>query len=94
MPVGARFSALVQTRPEAHLTSFTMSTGFLYRGKSGRVVALTNHSYLAKVKEKVELYVYSPSMSSCPPPWWILPVVEKYEVKNVKLNLHHSFIKL
>jgi len=41
--VGARFSALVQTGPGAHPASYTMGTGSLSRGKSGRGVALITH---------------------------------------------------
>jgi len=43
IPVGARFSALVQTGPGAHPASYTMGTGSLSRGKSGRGVALITH---------------------------------------------------
>ena len=34
IPVGARFSAPVQTGPGAHPACYTMNTGFLSRGKS------------------------------------------------------------
>ena len=40
-PLWARFSAPVQTGPEAHPASCTMIPGSLPRGKSGRGVALT-----------------------------------------------------
>jgi hypothetical protein len=39
----AKFSIPVQTDPGAHPASFTMITGFLSRGQSGRGVALTTH---------------------------------------------------
>jgi hypothetical protein len=57
--VGARFSAPVQTGPGAHTASYTMGTGSL----SG-----VDHppSSSARVKERVEIYVYSPSGSSWP----------------------------
>ena len=46
-PVGARFSAPVQTGLGAHPASCTMGTGSLFRGLSGRGVALTTHHRLA-----------------------------------------------
>ena len=61
IPVGARFSTHVQTGPGAHQASYTMGTGSLPGVKRpGRSV---NHSppSSAKVKEKVQLYIYSPS---------------------------------
>jgi hypothetical protein len=44
--VETRFSAPVQTGPEAHPTSCTMSTGFFLVVKSGRGVTLTPHPLL------------------------------------------------
>ena len=55
MPVGARFSAPVQTGPEAHPASYTMGTGsFPGVKRPGRGV---DHPPIssAKVKERVEL---------------------------------------
>jgi hypothetical protein len=47
IPVGARFSAPVQTGPGTHLTSRTMSTGSFPGVKSGgRGVTLTPHHLL------------------------------------------------
>jgi hypothetical protein len=57
---GARFSAPVQTGPGAHSASHTMGTGSFPRVKRpGRDV---DHPppYSAEVKERVELYLYSP----------------------------------
>jgi len=62
--VGARFSAPSQTSPRAHLASSTMST------RSWLAVRWPGHSVdhppppSAKTKERVELYLYSPSMPS------------------------------
>jgi hypothetical protein len=56
--VGARFSAPVQTGPEAHPASCTMGTGSLPVVWCGRGVTLTPSS--AEVKNRVELYLYSP----------------------------------
>jgi hypothetical protein len=41
--VAACISAPVQTDPVAHPASYTMGTGSLSRGQSGRGVALTTH---------------------------------------------------
>jgi len=63
---GARFSALIQTGPGAHPVSCTMGTG------SFPGVKQLDHGVdhpppsNAKVKERVELYLSSPSGSSWP----------------------------
>jgi hypothetical protein len=46
IPVGARFSAPVQTGPAAHPASCTMGTRSLLGVKSGRGVTLTHHPLL------------------------------------------------
>jgi len=64
--VGARFSAPVQTSPGAHPASCTIGTwSFLGVKPSGHGV---DHppSSSAKVKERVQPYLYSPSGSSWP----------------------------
>jgi len=43
IPIGARFSAPIQTGPGSHTASYTMGTGSLSGGQSGRGVALTTH---------------------------------------------------
>jgi len=59
--VEARFSAPVQTGPEAHLASYTMGTGsFPGVKRPGRGVDHTP-PFSAEVKERVKLYFYSPS---------------------------------
>jgi len=66
IPVGARFSAPVQKGPGAHLASYALRTGSLLGVKRpGRGV---DHPPLssAEVKERVELYLYSPSGPSWP----------------------------
>jgi hypothetical protein len=58
--VGTRLSAPVQTGPEAHPTSSTMGTGsFSGVKRPGRGV---DHppSSSAEVKERLQLYLYSP----------------------------------
>jgi hypothetical protein len=58
---GARFSVPVQTGPGAYPASYTMGTGSLPGVKrSGRGVDHPPPSS-AEVKERVELYLYSPS---------------------------------
>jgi len=61
IPVEAKFSAPVQTFPGAHPASCTMGTGsFSELKRPGRAF---NHppSFSAEVKERVEIYLYSPS---------------------------------
>jgi hypothetical protein len=57
---GARYSAPVQTRPRAHPASYTKGTGsFPEVKRPGRGVDHSPPSSSAKVKERVELYLYS-----------------------------------
>jgi hypothetical protein len=66
IPLGERFSAPLHTGPEAHPASYTMCTGsFSEVKRTGRGV---DHppSPSAEVKERVELYLYSPSGPSWP----------------------------
>jgi hypothetical protein len=69
IPVGARFFAAVQTSRGAHPASYTLGTRSLSRG-----VKCLGHGVdhpppsSARVKERVELYLYSPSGSS----WLVL----------------------
>ena len=61
IPVGARFSAPVQTGPGTHPASCTMGIKPLPGVKSYRVVTLTPHTSPSAVgHERVELYLYSP----------------------------------
>jgi hypothetical protein len=46
IPVGARFSAPVQSGPWAHSASYTMGSGSFPGEKSGRGVTLTPHPLL------------------------------------------------
>jgi hypothetical protein len=66
IPVEARFSAPVQTGPVARPTSYTMGTGsFPGLKRPGHGI---DHPPLssAEAKERVELYLYSPSGPSWP----------------------------
>jgi hypothetical protein len=68
IPVGARFSAPFQTGSDAHPATYTMGTGsFPGVTRPGRGVDHPSPSS-AKVKERVELYLYSPSG----PSWLVL----------------------
>jgi hypothetical protein len=61
IPVGARFSAPVQTGPGAHPASCKMGTESLSGVECGRGVALTTHPLLVPMsKNRIELYLYSP----------------------------------
>jgi hypothetical protein len=69
---GARFTARVQTGRGVHPDFYTMGTGsFSGVRRPGRVVGYPPPSS-AEVKERVELYLYSPSGPSCPVLWWTL----------------------
>jgi len=59
--VGARFSASIQTGPGSHPASSTMGTGS-FPGVN-RPVRGVDHpiAFSSEVKERVELYLYSPS---------------------------------
>jgi hypothetical protein len=64
--IGARFPAPVKTGPETHPASYTMGTGSFPGVKwPGHGVDHPPPSS-AEVKERVELYLYSPSGPSCP----------------------------
>ena len=65
IPVGARFSAPVKTRPGAHPTAYAVGTGsFSGVMRPGRGVDHPTPS-TAEVKERVKLFLYSPYGPSC-----------------------------
>jgi len=72
IPVEARFSAPLQTGPGPHPASYTMGNGS-FPGVKQPVNGI-DHSppYSAKVKERVELYLYSTSGPSRPVIGWTL----------------------
>jgi len=57
--VGARFSTPVQTGPGAHPASYTMGTRS-FSGVKRPGCGLNLHLFNDEVKERVELYLYSP----------------------------------
>jgi len=70
--VGARFSAPIQTGPEAHPASYATGTGsFPGVKRPGQGVDHPPTSS-AEVKERVELYLYSPSGPLWPVIGWTL----------------------
>jgi len=62
----ARFSAPVQTGPGAHPTSYTMGTGSFLGVKQPGCGIDRPPPFTAKVKERVEVSLYSPSGPSWP----------------------------
>jgi len=67
---GAKFSAPVHTDPEAHPASYTMGTGSIPVVKRPEL-GVHPTPFSAEVKERVELYLYSPSGPSWPIIGWI-----------------------
>ena len=80
IPMGARFSAPVQTDPGAHPASCTMGTGSFPGVKSGRSVMLTPHPVLVPWSWKdraIPLLPYGPYglyRASVPVQGWPLPL--------------------
>jgi hypothetical protein len=60
IPVGTRYSAPVQTGLETHHVSFTTGTESFSGVKRPRCGVNYPHPSSAEVKERVELYLYSP----------------------------------
>jgi hypothetical protein len=87
-PGGARFSATVQTGPWAHPASFTMGTGSLSRGQSGRGWRWPPTISSAEVKERVQLYLYPRSGYSWPVLRWTLSLALPFKRKDKYFNIH------
>jgi len=77
-PVETRFSAPVQTGSGAHPASYTMGTD----SKAARVCHWPPTQSSAEVKERVELYLYSPFGHSWPILEWILPLLLLLTIKS------------
>ena len=66
IPVGARFSTLVQTDPGVHPASCTMGTGSFLGAKSGRGVTLTPHPLLVPWSRKIRAILLLPLLAVRP----------------------------
>jgi len=64
--MGTRFSAPVQSGPGAHLASYTMGTGSFPGVKWPGCGVNPPPPSSAEVKERVELYLYSPFWPTWP----------------------------
>ena len=87
--VGARFSAPVQTDPEAHPGSCTTGRGSFPGVKSGRGVTLTYHPLYCHSQERVELYLYFPmGRTDCREPQCLysraIPLLPLWAVRSVQ----------
>ena len=90
IPVGARFSAPVQTVPAAHPASCTIVTGS-FPG-AGRGVDHPPPSS-AEVKERVELYLYSPHGPSWPVVGWTLLYLYLYPYVFSRINSEYGIFQ-
>ena len=94
IPVNARFSAPVQIGPGAHPTSYTTGTGSLPAAQQqGRGVDYSSPSS-ARVEERVELYICSPSRPSWPVLGWSLPLpfTELPPVRSALQSCYHQVL--
>ena len=94
IPVGARFSTLVQTGPRAHPASCTTGTGSFPGVKSGRGVTLTFHPLLVPLSRKGRAIPLLPL-------WAVRPVQSLSACTRVHFYLYlciytccHSFAKI
>jgi hypothetical protein len=84
---GRDFQQLSRPAPGAHPASCTMGTGsFPGVKRPGRSVDHPPPSS-AEVKERVELYFYSPTGPSWPVLWWILPLLLYMRTHNVTKSI-------
>ena len=83
IPVGARFSASVQTGPGAHPAFCTMGTGSFPGVKSGRGVTLTPHPLLVSWSRKVRAIPLLPL-------WALRPVQSHSACTRVHFITWHS----
>ena len=72
IPVAARFSAPIQNSPVAHPASYTIGTGSFPGVKRPRCGVDHRPASSTEVKERVELYLYSPSGPSPVLGWTLL----------------------
>ena len=84
IPVGARFSSPVQTGPRAHPASCTVGIGSFPGIKRPERGVDNSPPSSTEVKERVELYLYSPSGPSWAVLGWPLPFLHFYAVCNTE----------
>ena len=72
---GVRYSASVQTGLGAHVASYTMCTWFFPGGKAAGAWRWLPTTSTAEVKERVQLYFYSPFWPSWTVLGWKLPLL-------------------
>jgi hypothetical protein len=75
IPVGARFSTPVHTDPGAHPASYKMGTRSFLGVKRPCCAADHPPPSTADVKERVEIYLYSPSGTLWPVLGWIFTLI-------------------
>jgi hypothetical protein len=75
IPVKARFSAPVQTGLGAHWIPYSTGTGSFSGGKSARAWLWPPTPSSAEIKERVKLYLCSPTGPSWPDLGWPLPLL-------------------
>jgi len=83
VPVGARFSAPVQTGPGAHPASCTMGTGSFPGVKSGRGVTLSPHPLIVSWSRKSRAIPLLPL--------WAVRLVQGCTLPSFYLHLHQCF---
>ena len=96
IPMWERFSAPVQTGPGAHPASYTMGTGSFPGVKRPRRGVDHPTTSRAEMKERVELYLYSPSGPSWHVLEWPMPSLLQSFTKtrinySANVNLEFSF---
>ena len=82
IPVGARYSALVQTGPGAHPASCTMGTGSFPGVKNGQGVTLTPHPLLVSWPRKSRAIPLLPL-------WAVRPVQSLSACTRVHFTFHY-----
>ena len=99
IPVGARFSAPVQTSPGAHPASWTMGTGSFRGVKSGQGVILTPHPFLVPWSRKsraiplLPLWAIQPvqSLSACTVQLYLCSPYGPYGLYRASVPVQYSY---
>jgi hypothetical protein len=91
MPVGARFSALVQTDPAAHPASYVMGTGYFPGDTAAAAWRWPPTSPSTEVKKRVELYFYSPFGTTWPVLGWTLHYITLHYITLTRTGIYLTF---